>query len=143
MDNLLDWIAGTSHTSPPGDYQVVYRRLIADDWKRTCEYCRVNNINPPWQLEPEDLHQDEARLLSYCADNGGINWADNSTAVCLTTTKGIGLTAIGNAKAVVARCLRLKYITAKFSEGVFILDATSLGMIVLEDYEDQVDAGIL
>jgi hypothetical protein len=143
MENLFNWIAGTNPTTPPGDYQAAYRSLLKADWNRTCEHCRVNNINPPWQLEPEDLHQDEARLLAYCADNGGIHWADNSTAVCITTTKGIGLTAIGNAKAVVARCLRLKYITAKFSESVFILDATSLGMEMLEDWEDQREAGIL
>lgn len=144
MDNLFDWIAGTSHATPPGDYQAVYRALLIGDWKRTCDYCRINGINPPWQLEPDDLQQDEARLLAYCADHNGVKWADNSNAVCLSTTKDIGLTAIGNAKAVILRCLRLGYISAKFSsEGVFILNATRLGMDMLEDWEDQREAGIL
>lgn len=143
MDNLFDWISGTTHNTPPGDYQAVYRALLIQDWQLTCEYCRMNGINPPWQLEPEDLQQDEARLLAYCADNGGILWADNSSAICMSTTKGIGLNAIGNAKAVIARCLTLGYISATFTGVSFTLNATPLGMNMLEDYEYQKEAGIL
>ena len=143
--NLLAWVSGPYIAPLPEDYQDMYRKALTAQWSLDQAYIAANGITPPWQLEPDDLQQDEARLLAACADNGGIKWADNNTDQCLTTTRGIGLNAIGNAKAVIARCEKLGYITMKYSDAdnMFLLNATLKGMDMLEDYEDQKEAGIL
>ena len=140
---LFAWVSGPYIAPLPDDYQDVYRRALAKQWNLDCDAIRSAGIYPPWMLEQDDLQQDEARLLAACADHGGILWSDNNTDQCLTTTRGIGLNAIGNAKAVIARCLTLGYISATFTGVSFTLNATPLGMNMLEDYEDQKEAGIL
>jgi hypothetical protein len=143
-DSLLEWIASPYTSPPPRGYQDAYLSLLKHQLASDCARIAAMGITPPWKLEPDDLQQDEARLLAYCADNCGIKWADNSTDTCLTTTKNIGLTAIGNAKAVIARCFDLGYITVMFAgDGVATINATLKGMDALEDYEDQKEAGIL
>jgi hypothetical protein len=144
MDNLFEWVSGPYTAPLPPDYQDAYRMALEKQWHDDIAYIRAHGIDPPWQLEPDDLQQDEARLLSACEDNGGIKWADTRPDQCLTTTRGIGLTAIANAKAVIARCFDLGYITCVFNEsGLATINATPFGMRMLEDYEDQKDAGIL
>ena len=141
---LFAWVSGPYIAPLPDDYQDVYRRALATQWHTDCAVIAAYGITPPWKLEPDDLQQDEARLLSACADHCGIKWADNNTDQCLTTTRGIGLKAIGNAKAVIARCFELGYITCMFNgDGSATINATPLGMNMLEDYEDQKEAGIL
>ena len=140
---LFAWVSAPYTTPLPHDYQDVYRAALTEQWNTDCSAIRAAGITPPWRLEPDDLHQDEARLLAACADHGVVLWADNNTALCLTTTRGIGLKAIGNAKAVIAKCQELGYITCMFNGTSFTINATPLGMNMLEDYEDQKEAGIL
>lgn len=85
------------------------------------------------------LQQDEARLLAAIADNCGLAWADANAAICLTTTGMIGMTAIGNAKAVVMRCIHLGYIVAHYDEGRTCqrLDLTEYGRELLDDWEEE------
>ena len=140
---LFAWVSGPYTAPLPDDYQDAYRKALQHQWATDQAAIRAAGIYPPWMLEPDDLQQDEARLLAACADHGGILWADNNTDQCLTTTRGIGLNAIGNAKAVITRCLTLGYVSATFTGVSFTLNTTPLGMNMLEDYEDQKEAGIL
>ena len=142
--SLFEWVSGPYVKPLPDNYQDAYRRALIKQWDKDCETIRERGIYPPWRLEPDDLHKDEYRLLAACADHGGVLWADNNTDLCLTTTRGIGLKAIGNAKAVIAKCHNLGYITCMFNgNGSATINATPLGMNMLEDYEDQKEAGIL
>jgi hypothetical protein len=128
------------------DYdQETLRRLLSDQWESDLAYVQAQGIYPPWQLEPDNLDQAQYRLLAAICDNGGLLWADNSRLTCRNTTQTIGLRAIGNAKKVIADCLTNQWITCKYDDSrkAFMLLATLRGMDMLEDYEDQVEAGIL
>jgi hypothetical protein len=141
--SLFDWVSSPYVKSMPDNYQDIYRRALLNQWSIDCEAIRAIGITPPWRKEPDDLRKDEYRLIAACADHGGVLWADNNADLCLTTTRGIGLRAIGNAKAVIAKCQDLGYITCMFNGENFTINATPLGMNMLEDYEDQKEAGIL
>jgi len=94
---------------------------------------------PPWQNDDFAIQNDEGRLLSAIADNAGLPWRDDSAALCKRVTDLLGMTATGNAKATVKRCIVLGYVRARYDRdmGVIMLDLTDLGASMLELWEDE------
>ena len=93
---------------------------------------------PPWQDADFAIQQDEGRLLSAIADNAGLPWHPRNQAVCKVVSDMLGMTATGNAKATVHRCVQLKYVRARHDKEshCFMLDLTDLGAAMLELWED-------
>lgn len=128
-----------SNPSPAPDYQDALRRALVKQRDADLEALRARGIwPPPWQNDDFTIQQDEARLLSAIADNFGLPWSDNNGPICLDTTHSIGMTAIGNARAVIVRCLQLGYIEAKHDKArhCIRLDMTNLGREMLDLWEE-------
>jgi len=116
---------------------------LAAQWQSDLSTVKRLGIYPPWQLEPDDLQQDEARLLDAITDAFGLPWSDDDIAVRTAAVKAMGLRSEVNAKALIERCYRLGYITVDWSEWVFTINLTMRGRDMLESYQDDVAAGIL
>ncbi len=90
------------------------------------------------------LQQDEARLMQAIADQGYLHWQDGSKPLMRAATDAIGMVAIGNARAVVAKCQRMGYIKGIVLDGHGRLVLTNTGWSMLElhklqeEFEDDV-----
>jgi len=94
-------------------------------------------INLIMQNESFVLQQDEARLMQAIADEGHLPWQDGSKPLMRATTSALGMVAIGNARAVVEKCLRLGYIKGIVRNGHGQLVLTDTGWSMLELHELQ------
>lgn len=100
---------------------------------------RASGIRPPWQLEDFTIQIDEARLMTAVMDHQGLLWGTDETE--RATTNIIGMTAVGNAKAVVARCYERGLTTYSWDANVkaFRIDLTPYGRSELESWEEDQD----
>ena len=94
---------------------------------------------PPWVNEDFSIQADEGRLLSSIADNCGVQWHSGSATICRNVANMLGMSAIGNAKATVKRCIQLGYVKARYDRDycLIMLDLTDLGAAMLELWEDE------
>lgn len=137
MSNLFDY----SHTStaPRQDWQDQLRIALTGQYANDLSILRQRGIwPPPWMNEDFIIQKDEGRLLAAIADNFGLRWSGHTNADSLATTETIGMTAVGNARAVIDQCVEKGYITARYSKELscIMLDLTELGRDMLDAYED-------
>ena len=83
------------------------------------------------------LQQDEARIMQHIAEHGFLAWQDGSKPLMRGAANVLGMVAIGNARAVVEKCLRLGYIKGIVREGHGRLVLTETGWQMLELHELQ------
>ncbi len=96
-------------------------------------------INLTMQNESFVLQQDEARLMHSIADEGHLPWQDGSKPLMRATTSSLGMVAIGNARAVVEKCLRLGYIKGivRNGHGQLVLTDTGWSMLDLHELQEE------
>ena len=136
MQTLFDY--SSTAPSPAYDWQDDLARAMDRQLKQDHDAIRSRGIIPPWINFDQPLQQDEARLLGAIADNMGLPWSDSNGPVCLSTTRAIGMTAIGNARAVIVRCLRMGYSCCTYDAATcnMRLDLTMIGRELLDMFED-------
>lgn len=122
--------------SQADEWQDLLRTRMASDFAATVASLRASGIRPPWQLEDFTIQIDEARLMTAVMDHQGLLWGTDETE--RATTNIIGMTAIGNAKAVVARCYERGLTTYAWDANVnaFRIDLTPYGRGELESWEE-------
>lgn len=93
---------------------------------------------PPWVNEDFVIQADEGNLLSAIADNAGLPWHSRVPSICKDVLNALGMNEIGNAKATVARCIKLGYVHARYDRerAIMRLNLTDLGAAMLELWED-------
>ena len=94
-------------------------------------------INLTMQNESFVLQQDEARIMQHIAEHGFLAWQDGSKPLIRGAANILGLVAIGNARAVVEKCLRLGYIKGIVRDGHGRIVLTETGWQMLELHELQ------
>jgi len=117
-----------------------YRRALQAQVKAdTATLVSQGRWPPSWVNEDFAIQHDEGRLLSSIADHAGLPWRDDSKVICARVATVLGMTAIGNAKATVKRCITLGYVRARYDRdnAVIMLDLTDLGAAMLELWEDE------
>lgn len=94
-------------------------------------------IDLTMQNESFVLQRDESRLMAYIADHGSMPWQDGSRPLMRQASSILGMVAIGNARALIERCLRLGYIKGVVRNGHGQLVLTDTGWAMLELHEMQ------
>lgn len=120
--------------------QQTYRRNLANQYRVDCmTLISQGRWPPPWVNEDYTIQQDEGRLLSSIADNAGLSWRDDDPSLCSSIASMLGMTAIGNAKATIKRCIQLGYVKAQYCRDLEVirLNLTDLGAAMLELWEDE------
>lgn len=80
----------------------------------------------PWENAEYDLRRDHAQLMTFIADNAGVDYDIE------LVRKGIGFRSIGNTKTTVKSCIKAGLIEERNGR----LNLTFLGRELLEDHED-------
>lgn len=125
------------YTEPvPWSSQDDLRLAMADQYKRDLATIKAQGRRAPWIEEPDELRKDYARALTAIADACGLQWSDRNAIICQSTANAIGMTAIGNAKAVLKDMQRAGLITWKFYEGIGIIALSDKGRDALEEFEE-------
>lgn len=139
MENtLFDYQQSTA--TPEHDWQRDLARAMDEQLRRDHQTLRDRgNWPPPWMELDKPLLADEARLLTAIADNCGLYWADNNAAICRETVNLLEMTATGNARYTITKCIQLGYVMARYDEGRGCqrLDLTEYGRDLLDDWEDE------
>lgn len=128
-------------TAPPAhDWQRDLARAMDEQLRMDQQALRKRgHWPPPWIERDFTLQQDEARLLTAIADNCGIAWSDSNPEICRETVDLLKMTATGNARYTITKCIQLGFVVARFDEGRTCqrLDLTEYGRELLDDWEDE------
>lgn len=121
-----------------------YRRALLVAAIRDTATCRDRGQLHLWTGEDDVLQEDEYRLIQAAYENP-VRWSNVNRLIQMEAVMTMGLNQIGNARAVIVKCIRLGYINAVYSPtgACELLQATDRGVDKLEERDDFVAWGIL
>jgi len=132
----------TIDTTPHCD--IAYRDALLAASIRDTATCRDRGELHLWTGEDDVLQQDEYRLIQAAYENP-VRWSNVNRLIQMEAVMLMGLNQIGNARAVIVKCIRLGYINAVYSPtgACELLQVTDRGVDKLEEYDDLREWGIL
>jgi len=119
------------------------RVAMKRQWDTDVDVIRQRGVIPDWMGEPSPLSRDKARLLSLLYEVGYIAWHKHPGPNNRDVTKRMGLNNTGNAKAVIDMCIDAGLVSSRIYRGETIFEMTMEGEHSLEEYELEVELGIL
>ena len=112
-------------------------------WVEDQQEIRERGVFPDWLGEPSPLSKDKARLLTLLYDVGHVKWTQHPGQNNRNVTRDIGLRNVANAKAVIDMCLKDNLVSSREYRGNVIIEMTQAGEFALDEYQLEVELGIL
>lgn len=132
-----------TYDDPESDHQIALRDAMQDQWRKDQSTIRSQGRVPDWIGEPSPLSRDKARLLTLLYDQGCIYWTGHPSRNNQDVTERIGLQKTANAKATIDACLRAGLIESRLYRGEQVFQLTHEGEFALDEYQIDVELGIL
>jgi len=141
MTDLFDTHLDDNPATP--SQEEALRRAMQKQWQDDLEAVSERGVIPDWIGEPRPLSKDKARLLGLLYEVGSVSWTSSPSKNNRQVTEAMGLQSTGNAKAVIDMCLREKLAATRIYRGALIVEMTQEGEYALEEYQLDVELGIL
>ena len=116
---------------------IAYRDALLAASIRDTTACRARGQLHLWTGEDDVLQKDEYRLIQAAYENP-IEWSSVNYTLRAKAVAFMGLNQVGNARAVIVKCIRLGYIEPVYSPtgACELLQATESGVDKMNEYDD-------